>query len=70
MTMKNLIEKSRIRLFVVSTTVVAAIVLRTIYYPDNLIIQTKYKTNPVSIVYNGTVYLITSHDKDDKIMIL
>ena len=31
---------------------------------DNPIIQTKYTADPAPMVYNGTVYLYTSHDED------
>ena len=61
MTMKKLIEKSRILLLIASDTVVAATVLGTICYADNPIIQKKYTANPVLMVFDGTVYFYTSH---------
>lgn len=33
-------------------------------FADNPIIQTKYTADPAPMVYNGTVYLYTSHDED------
>ena len=33
-------------------------------FADNPIIQTKYTADPAPLVYNGTVYLYTSHDED------
>jgi hypothetical protein len=32
---------------------------------ENPIIQTKYTADPAPVVYDGTVYLFTSHDEDD-----
>jgi len=64
-TMKNTIKKSRIRLLVAITTVVAAIAFGSLCYADNPIIQTKYTADPAPMVYNDTVYLYTSHDEDD-----
>src|SRR5690242_2727163 len=34
---------------------------------DNPIIQTKYTADPAPMVYNGTVYLYTSHGEDDAV---
>jgi arabinoxylan arabinofuranohydrolase len=33
-------------------------------FADNPIIQTKYTADPAPMVYNGTLYLYTSHDED------
>lgn len=32
---------------------------------ENPIIQTNFTADPAPLVYNGTVYLYTSHDEDD-----
>jgi beta-xylosidase len=34
-------------------------------YSQNPIIQTNFTADPAPLVYNGTVYLYTSHDEDD-----
>jgi len=36
-------------------------------FADNPIIQTKYTADPAPMVYNGTLYLYTSHDEDSAV---
>ena len=58
-------KSSGIQKLVMGAAVVAAIVLGTICFADNPIIQTKYTADPAPMVYNDTIYLYTSHDEDD-----
>ncbi len=45
---------------------IAIIVFLTgLCHADNPIIQTKYTADPAPMVYDGTVYLYTTHDEDD-----
>ena len=44
---------------------VAGVFMAGMCLADNPIIQTKFTADPAPMVYDGTVYLYTSHDEDD-----
>ena len=43
------------------------LLLSTVGYAQNPIIQTYYTADPAPMVYDGTVYLYTSHDEDSTV---
>jgi Glycosyl hydrolases family 43. len=55
--MKNLC-KIMVLLFVFS------LILPTVCYADNPIVQTVYTADPAPMVYDGTCYIYTGHDED------
>jgi hypothetical protein len=58
----------KLRKKVLNTIFLAWVLMATVParlgFADNPIIQTKYTADPAPMVYNGTVYLYTSHDED------
>lgn len=46
-------------------TLVATLIIAPLCRAENPIIQTNFTADPAPMVYNGTVYLYTSHDEDD-----
>jgi hypothetical protein len=48
----------------IGTLLVAASLFPALIVAQNPIIQTNYTADPAPMVYNGTVYLYTSHDED------
>ena len=57
--------KSGIHAFMACAAVTVVAAVGTICHAENPIIQTKYTADPAPMVYDGTVYLYTSHDEDD-----
>ena len=55
---------SRRFLISASMLIVATIVPTRPLHADNPIIQTKYTADPAPMVYDGKVFLYTSHDED------
>jgi arabinoxylan arabinofuranohydrolase len=45
-------------------TVISLLLFITLCFADNPIIQTNYTADPAPMVYNGRMYLFTSHDDD------
>jgi arabinoxylan arabinofuranohydrolase len=52
-------------LITVPISLLATVLVTTVCFADNPIIQTKFTADPAPMVYNDTVYLYTSHDEDD-----
>jgi len=55
--------RKRFRYFALS--IVASFCMTPLCSAENPIIQTNFTADPAPLVYNGTVYLYTSHDEDD-----
>ena len=51
--------------FIIGALITFLAVFGNISYADNPIIQTKYTADPAPLVYQGTVFLYTTHDEDD-----
>ena len=49
----------------VTAAVFAATTMGTTSFADNPVVQTCFTADPAPMVYDGTVYLYTSHDEDD-----
>src|ERR1017187_1433207 len=64
-TMRNPINKPRIRLLAASSALALVIDFGTTCLAENPIIQTKFTADPAPMVYSNTVYLFTSHDEDN-----
>ena len=58
--------RNKFKMLLLQSTAIMVVVGATCY-ADNPIIQTKYTADPDPVVYNGTVYLFTSHDEDDAV---
>jgi arabinoxylan arabinofuranohydrolase len=63
--MKNSRIKSLILNIAAAVAAVATTTFGTIAFADNPVVQTSFTADPAPMVYNGTVYLYTSHDEDD-----
>ncbi len=61
---RSIFNKSRLTCL---ASLLSVILFTTVIFADNPIIQTLYTADPAPMVYNGRVYLYTSHD-DDKIV--
>ncbi len=59
--MKSSLKQSRI--LKIAAMIAAAVGTRC--FADNPVVQTSFTADPAPMVYNGTVYLYTSHDEDD-----
>lgn len=58
-------ELSKIRLPIITTVLIAVVVMGLQSHAQNPIVQTKYTADPAPMVHNDTVFLYTSHDEDD-----
>lgn len=50
---------------IISSLTITLLLITTVSYGQNPIIQTKFTADPAPMVYNDTVYLYTSHDEDN-----
>ena len=57
--------KSVVLKFVSAVALTVAAPAGTTAFADNPIVQTSFTADPAPMVYDGTVYLYTSHDEDD-----
>ncbi|MGO8763526.1 MAG: family 43 glycosylhydrolase [Limisphaerales bacterium] len=63
--MNKSIKNSGFLTFAAGTAVVAAAIIGTTCLADNPVVQTSFTADPAPMVYDGTLYLYTSHDEND-----